>query len=315
MRRGCWIAIVTGLLAGGVISTMMSVFGADCTKATTGLVALPDLGAKTYHGGRGGLYPGGTNSTPRAYKHAGQQAAKAIIPRGPNGRPATNGKIVLLSIGMSNATMEFSRFVSLEAHDLRRHQQAVLVDGAQGGATARDWADPRAAAWSIAQSRVTEAGAAGPQVQALWLKEADANPTGDFDHYVSTLTRELSIIVEQAMARFPNLRQVFVSPRTYAGYATTTLNPEPYAYWAGSADKRLITSSVHHPQHTPWIGWGPYLWTDGTRGRQDGFVWTCSDVNPADGTHPSPLGVTKIAQALQTFFDHSPFTPWFHTTP
>jgi hypothetical protein len=51
----------------------------------------------------------------------------------------------------------------------------------------------------------------------------------------------------------------------------------------------------------PWLGWGPYLWTNGERGRKDGLTWTCTDVGP-DGTHPSPSGRTKVADLLWTFF-------------
>jgi hypothetical protein len=117
--------------------------------------------------------------------------------------------------------------------------------------------------------------------------------------------------VRIAAQRYPQLRQVFLSPRTYAGYATTTLNPEPYAYESGFADRALIMGSVASPTARPWIGWGPYLWTDGTRGRSDGLTWTCADVRDSDGTHPSALGQQKVAQLLQRFFDTSPFAGWY----
>lgn len=55
------------------------------------------------------------------------------------------------------------------------------------------------------------------------------------------------------------------------------------------------------------MGWGPYLWTDGTRGRSDGLAWTCDDT-AQDGTHPSISGQRKVAAMLQRFFDESRFT-------
>ena len=40
-------------------------------RESTGLVPLPDLGAGSYKGEEGGLYPGGVNSVPKAHLEAG----------------------------------------------------------------------------------------------------------------------------------------------------------------------------------------------------------------------------------------------------
>lgn len=221
-----------------------------------------------------------------------------------------SGKIVLLSIGMSNTTQEFSTFVTLAKQDPLRGADVVVVDGAQGGQDARVWAKPDAQSWSVAEQRLRASGVTAAQVQAVWLKQAVAGPRGDFATTTRELTELLDAIVRNATQRYPQLRQVFLSPRTYAGYATTTLNPEPYAFETAFADRALIMRSVAAPAARPWIGWGPYLWTDGTRGRADGFVWTCEDGAP-DGTHPSRSGQQKVAQLLLTFFDTSPFTTWY----
>jgi hypothetical protein len=152
-------------------------------------------------------------------------------------------------------------------------------------------------------------------VSAIWLKEADPQPA-DVDAYVSKLTSELRQIVADAAARYPNLQQVFVSPRTYGGYASTSLNPEPYAYATGFADQAVVADSVAHPQQRPWVGWGPYIWTDGAAVGPAGFAWTCADVQASDGTHPSDSGRDKVATALLAFFDTSPFTTWYRdSTP
>ncbi len=44
--------------------------------------------------------------------------------------------------------------------------------------------------------------------------------------------------------RFPNLRIAYVSSQTYGGYATTPLNPEPFAYESGFAVKWLIADQI-----------------------------------------------------------------------
>ncbi len=166
--------------------------------------------------------------------------------------------------------------------------------------------------WSVADDRLRQSGVTPAQVQAIWLKEARASPRGDFASHATELARDLATIVRVAAERYPNLQQVFLSPRTYAGYATTSLNPEPYAYESGFAVRRVVADSIAHPETRPWVGWGPYLWTDGTKGRVDGFVWTCDDV-VQDGTHPSTSGRMKVVKLMQSFFDDSRFTPRYRS--
>jgi lysophospholipase L1-like esterase len=75
--------------------------------------------------------------------------------------------------------------------------------------------------------------------------------------------------------------------------------------------KALIQAAIAAPAQRPWLAWGPYIWTDGLRGRSDGLVWTCSDVQ-SDGTHPSASGSAKIARLLHAFFTSDPSAmPWF----
>jgi hypothetical protein len=66
----------------------------------------------------------------------------------------------------------------------------------------------------------------------------------------------------------------------------------------------------------PWIGWGPYLWTDGEKGRADGLTWSCPADVRDDGTHPSPAGSAKVARMLLRFFKTDPTAKsWFARTP
>ena len=75
--------------------------------ATSGFPPLSDLGAATYLGFTGGLYAAGTNTPPAAHAAVGALRAASLVPRDVNGNPSASGKIVLLSLGMSNATQEF----------------------------------------------------------------------------------------------------------------------------------------------------------------------------------------------------------------
>ncbi len=112
-------------------------------------------------------------------------------------------------------------------------------------------------------------------------------------------------------ARFPNLHLVYASSRIYAGYATTPLNPEPYAYESGFAVRWLVQDRQAGRLKGPWIAWSPYLWADGMRGRRDGLVWACEDFR-ADGTHPSRSGAEKVSEQLLRFFKTDPSAKrWF----
>jgi hypothetical protein len=272
---------------------------------------LTDLKTGTYQGFQGGLYPGGKNAPSRAYLKKGLAYAKLVKPRDGAGRPSPNGKVVLLSVGMSNTTQEFSEFVR-EAAGVQK-DSLVIVDGAQGGQDAEIVKNSAANFWQVVDRRLSAAGVTGAQVQAVWLKEALARPTESFPADARHLQTDLHAIVTLMSSRFPNLRLVYVSSRTYGGYATTALNPEPYAYQSGFAVKWLVQERIDGLlKGRPWVGWGPYLWTNGTKGRSDGLVWTCADVRASDGTHPSPSGRQKVAQLLLRFFTSDPTAKrWF----
>jgi len=91
-------------------------------------------GSWVYQGFEGGLYPQGSNQPPSTHLAAGLAFAQQIVPLDSAGNPdPANGKYVLLSIGMSNATQEFQEFVKLADTDADRNSRLVVVDGAQGG--------------------------------------------------------------------------------------------------------------------------------------------------------------------------------------
>ena len=145
----------------------------------------------------------------------------------------------------------------------------------------------------------------------VWLKQAVARPSEAFPADARRLQGFLRRIVEIVRDRFPNLKLVYLSSRTYAGYATTDLNPEPWAYQSAFAVRWTIYDRIAGRIRGPWLGWGPYLWTNGVRGRKDGFVWRCEDV-AADGTHPASAGRQKVAELLLRFFrSDRTAKPWY----
>jgi hypothetical protein len=277
---------------------------ADCARTSTGLTPVTDfVGKRRYRGYRGGLYPNGRNRPTAAYLRLGLNQAKRVRRVG--------GQYVLLSIGMSNATDEFSAFKRLADADPTKNQSLLIVDGAQNGGDAGRIKRPTAEYWRVVDERLTAAGATSDQVQAIWLKEMIAGEDRPFPRDARALQADLRAIVRIARSKFPNLRLVYLSSRTYGGYAITGQNPEPAAYDSAFGVRWLIGERMAGKIKGPWIGWGPYLWTDGLKGRSDGLVWACDDVGQ-DGTHPSRTGAQKVAQLLQQFFRSDPTArPWF----
>jgi hypothetical protein len=297
----------------------------NCNGTSTGLVPLVELGSGLHQGYPGGLFPGGGVLRPDAHDADGLRIARTVTPLDAAGNPAAEGRIVLLSIGMSNCTQEFSTWIPIANSDPHKNPRVQLVDGAQGGQTAAIIANPNANFWTVVQQRLTTAGATVNQVQAVWLKEANAQPTQPFPSHVQIMLPQLVQVCQNLKTKYPNCRVVFVSGRTYGGYATTTLNPEPYAYETSFAFQWLVRDQIggdpalnfdpgRGPVVAPYVTWGPYLWADGLTPRCDGLIWRCQDF-ASDGTHPAPgagLGRDKVAQMLNRFFRTNGLArPWY----
>lgn len=275
-----------------------------------GLVPLNDLGTNTYNGAEGGLYPGGSNMRPAAHEAAGIQEARAVRPRDADGEPSDDGKVVLLSIGMSNTTQEFSTFKPQADADPEKNSNLVIVDGAQGSKDALTWANPTNATWTTVATRLAQAGVSTSQVQIVWLKQQIVGDNlATFPTGVNTLRDALRDIVLIAKSRYPNLRVLYLSSRAYGGYSTVLRGTG--AYENGFAVKWLVQDQINGDSRltysvsnapAPWMAWGPYFWADGLTPRSDGLTWACSDFND-DGIHPSVAsGRPKVAQRLLDFF-------------
>jgi hypothetical protein len=289
------------LLACAVVAASIAPSGrsstrADCSLTRTGLVPLTDMGKRKYRGYRGGLYPSGTNRPTKAYLRKGTEAAKRVRP--------INGKIVLLSIGMSNASVEFAAFKRTADRDPQKNSSLVIVDGAQDGFDSRR-ARSQPVFWETIDQRLSDAGVTPDQVQAVWLKESVAGEQRRFPKDARGLQSDLRAILRIMRVRYPNVKLVYLSSRTYGGYAITGLNPEPAAYDSAYAVRGIIQERIRGKIKGPWLFWGPYLWTDGMAGRNDGLVWSCDDVED-DGTHPSRSGIQKVVNMLTTFFKTDP---------
>lgn len=333
-----------------------------------------------------GTYPGylydGSNAVPADHDADGKAFAGSVLPRNAAGQVCHDSdcKIVFLSIGFSNNTIEFcggrgiagdpddpaatqcplptatppylqtDSFIAKALGDARvNHATVVLVDGAQGGKTLGDW-DPTVAGFAeynrVRDQILVPSGLSPLQVQSIWLKNGNPTPTvslatGGPGNPPDAIVAEqhMGNILRAVKAAYPNVQQVFISPRIYGGYANTAsppndLNPEPYAFEIGFSIKWLVKSQIQQIRGAqpdanagsldyrhgaaPWVGWGPYLWANGPIPRGDGLAWLNSDLRGRSSsggvdecTHPGTSGEAKVANLLLEFMTASPYTPWF----
>ena len=291
--------------------------GERLTPDTSNLKPLTEMADTKYQGFSGGLYGDGKNQRPKSHEAAGLALAKQVQPLDENGKPSPTGRIVMISVGMSNTSQASNGFMQALKGDADINPSFLFVNGAVGGQTAFAIQDPNdngrgAKYWAIVDERFKEAGVTRAQVQAIWIKQADAGPSSGFPKYAKTLQDELTRVVQIFPERFPNCKLVYLSSRTYGGYATTKLNPEPYAFESGFSVQWLIGEQLKgngelnfDPKkgkvRSPWLSWGPYLWANGTSKRADGFYYDPSDFGP-DGTHHTNPGSRKIGEHMLQFF-------------
>lgn len=335
--------VVAGL---GLVLAKQSV--AQCDTPIASATPLNDLGPGFYQNYQGGLYPSGLNQRPEPHNTDGINiATDEIIPRDTSGnKDLTSGKIVMVSIGMSNTRKEFggssipdpNSFIPRTVGDKSLNPKLVFVDGAQAGADAPAWTDPNSAAWMTitkAGGYLDQAMVGKNQVQVVWLKEAwifaepDRHwPPPGFPAHAIGLQADLEKILQNVKINFPKCRIAYLSPRTRA-YSITYHNPEPEAYETGFAIKWTIADQIAYPGGSigytgtspaaPWICWGPYLWTNGRLGRSDGMTWECGDSpypndvrhiqaggSEDDYIHPSSSGIGKVADQLFAFLKTDP---------
>ncbi len=320
-KTGLWIAYCFCLLSIFSCKKSRTQTGAGNSNGLTVATPLIDFGNATYRGFQGGLYPNGFNERPASHTAAGLAIAQSIRPLNSSGNADASGKIVWLSIGMSNTTQETQAFLSLMETYPDKNPSLALVDGAVGGQGINEINNPAASYWNSVNKRLDASGFSAAQVQVIWFKEAEKFPSDtSFTTYPDALKQKFSSVMQILKSKFPNLKLCYLSSRIYGGYAATPENPEPYAWYSGWTVKRLIADQIsgdaslsYQGSNAPaaWLSWGPYAWANGSNPRSDGLLWLRSDFE-ADGTHPSGQGRQKVAQMLLQFFSTDETTkPWF----
>ncbi len=284
---------------------------ANQRKAPESLKPLSDMTAEDqYEGEDGGLYGKGSNEPPEALKKSAEAALAQIKPLDAGGKPDDSGRIVFVSISMSNATMEFSTFKRIADADARKSGRLTIVDCAQGGQAMAQWVPEDGRPWQEAMKRIEQAGVTPQQVQVAWVKLANMGPSGSMSDHLTKLEADTAAVLKNARKKFPNLRIAYLGSRIWAGNARSGLNPEPYAYESAFGVRHLIQKQSI--DEAPLLLWGPYLWAEGEKGRKlDDLKYLKDDFND-DGVHPSRSGQEKVARQLLEFFaTNSLAKSWF----
>ena len=256
-----------------------------------------------------GLYPDGSNRRPPDHAAAGMAAVGLITPRDASGAPDPNGKIVLLSIGVSNTMIEFRDFERNVLPAQPGVNPAVqVISGAVSGQPVDKWLDPDGLPWQVIDDRLAHLKATPEQVQAVWMKHTYIGT-----HRWQALQADLETVTGNLRDKFPNLQVVYLSSRTRAyTFVPNATSPEPVAFETGYAVKGLVAKYIDGEMPArPYLTWGPYLWADGENPRSDGLTWLAEDLQ-SDCVHPSDNGARKVANLLLAFFTTDPTAArWF----
>jgi hypothetical protein len=233
----------------------------------------------------GGLYGGGSDDPPPQHIEAGLAAAAAVPDSG----------ALFVPLGMSTTLHIWEAWSRVLTSSLMYSPGTAC-----GGCVANKWDRPMDAGWRTAVENLSINGYTGADVDVVWMNVLASQTT-------PPTVQDLEEILVQIRQYYPNAKQIFVSSYPYGGYRVKG-SAEPGAWESGLAARQFILS--HLGESDPWIGWGPYLWANGSEPRSDGLVWLREDYR-ADGLHLSDQGLSKAAGILDSWFRSSPLTNWY----
>jgi uncharacterized protein YjdB len=358
IATGVGVGTTTIIASLGALSASTTLMvEADSSGTVIGVPAITDNPAYVYKGLNLGQYNDlttgeGTSTPPAAHDAWGQSLAASIKP--------IDGAVVGLITGLSNAvlfgTQQPTNFVNQTA--ALREAGTVkssfhVVCGARGSTPSSEWENNTYGAYTTANAQLANAGFTPSQVQVMFIENGDANePPGTLQTSTSllppaphipplssdpdywNLIYNMGNQIRYLRTQYPNLQQVFLHARIYAGYAQTTAsNPEPFALEQSLAIKYLVmaqslqlyngtTDPVAGDLLTncPWVGWGYYMWANGETPRADGLTWNAAtDYQTTGGSayiHPSATGVEQQVDwpvnGATAFYLASPYSmPWY----
>ena len=309
-------------------SPMVSVHAQlQCDNDTTGLKALIDLQTGYYLGYQGGLYPGGKNQMPYAHLSAGMNISRSIMPLDTNGMiDLEDGKMGFICLGASTAGNAFNHFKTVSEMDTTLNPCMKIANCAVGAKGLEIMIDTIANDWywdDDIMGDVEGAGLNRRQVEVAWIMVTSRVDTVlIWPYQPQSVADKYEALMAIMLAKFPNLKEVFISGFYYGGYADPDkefydMIYEPSSYWNNWSVKFVVQRQIEadpdlkytYPgRKSAWISWGPPVWADGMRANyKDGLRWNClEDFNPdGGGYHLTNTGKDKIGELIYQFFKSS----------
>lgn len=320
------------LLAIGVCMSVSAQL--PCENDTSYLRALIDLKTGTYLGYQGGLYPGGSNNMPYSHYAAGINVSREVMPLGEDGNiNLTDGKVGFICLGASTAGNAFNYFKTNADADPTINPCLRIANCAVGAKGLEVMLDTVVNSWywdDYVMLDVVSSGLTRYQVQVIWIMVTSRVDTIlEWPSQPIEVGNKYAQLMPILLAKFPNLKQVYLSGFGYGGYADPTkefydMIVEPSSYWNNWSVKFLVENQINgdpalkftEPDRmSPWVAWGPHLWADGLRANnEDHLRWNCeSDYKPdGGGYHLSDRGKDKTGKLIYKFFkDSEVAADWF----
>lgn len=211
-------------------------------------------------------------------------------------------------LGFSTAAMTGNVFKLIcTMKDLDPH--LTIGIGAQGGMDINAMLDEGSGYWRKAILDLSNVGLSNAQIQLIWISTGDMQSASlEFPKQSIALADKYHTLLLMIKQKYPNIKIVFLSDRTFAGYIDNNgpqLLAEPTAYYTSWAVKFLIERQLqsltdYTYSDIPFIDWGPMLWTNGETGDSYNYKWDCDDAAKG-GIHPTAKGRSKEAIRLYNF--------------
>jgi len=264
-------------------------------------IPLTQLGTDTYFGEQGGLYPGGANVPPTAYKSELDQIAISL---------STENQVVVLSLGMSMQQNASAGFLNNGwASGTTPTGTAVnpafrFINGAVGSKQ-QNWVDPNSSVWGRGLTALAQQGLTANDVDVVFYHNAWAGPSSlPFPNHAVNMKESAQITMGLIQEKYPNVQMILVANRHYA-LSPTSKHPEPYAYEEGFSWKWLIEDRINCTADCGvLIAWYAEEWVPDWANHSEYYV--------DDGLHLSGAGQAASAEIWYSWMSTLPYiAPWY----